>query len=91
MANISKFKAAQGVKFVAYDEYGLPNTKEGRELRALISTDTGADDIVIEAPPDMLERAMRPTGERHDLDKAVEDMNEEGKYLTSVCPNNYLL
>lgn len=35
--------------------------------------------MVIEAPPDVLERAMRPTGERHDLDKQVEDMNQEGK------------
>jgi len=27
------FKAAEGVKFVEYDEFGLPKTKEGDELR----------------------------------------------------------
>lgn len=48
-------------------------------MRKFISTDNGTDAVVIEAPPDILERALRPTGERHDLDKEVEEMNEEGE------------
>ena len=79
MLNVRKFKPALGVKYVEYDEFGLPNNAEGDELRKWISTDNAPSDIVIEAPPDVLERAMHPTGERHDLDKQVEDMNEEGK------------
>jgi hypothetical protein len=53
LAQMTKFKAAPGVKFVQYDEYGLPDTEEAKELRKYIKTgDAPADAIVIEAPPE---------------------------------------
>jgi len=70
------YKAAPGVKFVEYDEYGM-SKKEG--LGKFISTDNSIPDLFIEAPPEMLERAMRPKGVFRDYDKDAKDMNQEGK------------
>lgn len=82
LAQMQKLKAAPGVKFMQYDEYGLPNTEEAKELRKYISTEeAAADAIVIEAPPEQLEKALRPTGIRYDYDKPVQDMNAEGKQM----------
>lgn len=53
---IQKYKPASGVKFVEYDEYGM-NKKDG--LSKYISTDNSIPDLFIEAPPEMLEKAMR--------------------------------
>ena len=78
----TNLKAAPGVKFMEYDEYGLPNTEEAKELRKFISTEeAAADAIVIEAPPEQMEKALRPTGIRYDYDKPVDQMNAEGKYF----------
>lgn len=80
LALMQKFKAAPGVKFMAYDEFGLPNTAEAKELRKFISTEeTAPDAMVIEAPPEQMEKALRPTGVRYDYDKQVDEMNAEGK------------
>jgi hypothetical protein len=81
LAMMQRFKAAPGVNFVQYDEYGLPDTEEAKELRKYIKTDDAPDAIVIEAPPDQMERVLRPTGIRYDYDKPVDQMNEEGKSL----------
>jgi hypothetical protein len=63
-----------------YDEFGLPNTAEAKELRKYIKTDeTPLDAVVIEAPPEQLEKALRPTGVKMDYDKPVDQMNDEGK------------
>jgi len=78
----SNLKAAPGVKFLEYDEFGLPNTEEAKELRKFISTEeTAADAIIIEAPPDLMEKALRPKGIRYDYDKPFDQLNAEGKYL----------
>lgn len=77
---MKKFKAAPGVKFVQYDEFGLPDTEEAKELKKYIKTDEAAHDaVVIEAPPEQMEKVLRPKGIRVDYDKPVEQMNEEGK------------
>ena len=73
-----KYKVADGVKFVEYDELGLPKN-DGFNYRDFITTDTKELDTVIAAPPDAMEAALRPKGVRHDQDKPVADMNEEGK------------
>ena len=74
---IQKYKPAPGVKFVEYDEYGM-NKKEG--LSKYISTDNSIPDVFIEAPPEMLEKAMmRPRGVFRDYDKDTKEMNAEGK------------
>jgi hypothetical protein len=53
LAQMQKFTAAPGVKFMAYDEFGLPNTEEARELKKYISTEEAAlDAVVIQAPPE---------------------------------------
>lgn len=55
---------------MAYDEFGLPNTEEAKELRKFISTEeTAPDAMVINAPPEQMEKALRPTGVRIDYDK----------------------
>lgn len=80
LANMQKFKAAPGVNFVQYDEFGLPNTEEAKELRKYIKTDDAAPDaIILDAPPEQMEKVLRPTGVHYDYDKPVEEMNEEGK------------
>jgi len=75
-----KFKATDGVKFVEYDEFGLPKN-DGEDYRKYISTDDKEPDMFIPAPPEMLERMLKPKGERLDIDKEVVDMNYEGKYV----------
>ena len=44
---MQKYKAAPGVKFVEYDELGLPNTEEAKELKKYISTEEAASDAVV--------------------------------------------
>lgn len=52
-----KYRAAPGVKFVEFDEYGM-NKAEG--LSQYISTDNNIPDVFIEAPPEMVAKALRP-------------------------------
>ena len=73
-----KYKAVDGVKFVEYDELGLPKN-DGFNYREMITTDENELDTVIEAPPDAMETILRPKGFRNDQDKAIDEMNEEGK------------
>lgn len=53
-------------------------------LGKFISTDNGIPDIFIEAPPEMLEKAMRPRGVFRDYDKPVEELTNEGKFYLLV-------
>jgi hypothetical protein len=54
------------------------NKKEG--LSKYISTDNSIPGVFIEAPPEMLEKAMmRPRGVFRDYDKDTKEMNAEGK------------
>ena len=75
---VQKYKAAPGVKFVEFDEYGM-NKKEG--LGKYISTDTGIPDVFIEAPAEMYERATRPKGVFRDYDKEEKELTTEGKSI----------
>lgn len=73
---VQRYRPAPGVKFTEFDEYGMSKA-EG--LGKFISTDNGIPDVFIEAPPEMLEKAMRPRGVFRDYDKAVEELTNEGK------------
>ena len=79
MKQSQKYKAVEGVKFVEYDELGLPKN-DGFDYKQFITTDDNELDTVIQAPPDAMAAAMRPKGFRNDQDKEVNDMNEEGKF-----------
>ena len=61
-----------------YDALGLPK-HDGFDYYKYITTDTGTLDTVIDATPDQMEKAYRPKGERFDIDKEHDKMNEEGK------------
>lgn len=71
-----KYKAAPGVTFVVFDEYGM-NKAEG--LSQYISTDNNIPDVFIEAPPEMVAKALKPQGVFRDYDKELKDLNKEGK------------
>ena len=75
---VQRYRPAPGVKFAEFDEFGMSKA-EG--LGKFISTDNGIPDIFIEAPPEMLEKAMRPRGVFRDYDKPVEELTNEGKFL----------
>lgn len=75
---VVKFKPAEGVKFVQYDELGLPRD-DGFDYRKYITTDDKPLDTVVDASPELMELAYRPVGTRYDIDKPEEDMNAEGK------------
>ena len=87
---VKNFRPAPGVSFVEYDELGLPKN-DGFDYYKYITTDTETLDHVIDASPDQMERALRPSGIRYDIDKEREDMNEEGKFLRLDACNNSLL
>lgn len=73
-----KYKVLDGVKFVEYDELGLPKN-DGFNYKELITTDEKELDDVIHAPPEAMEAVLRPKGLRVDQDKPTNEMNEEGK------------
>jgi len=73
-----KYKAAAGVKFVEFDQYGM-NKAEG--LGKYISTDNHIPDLFIEAPPEMLAKALKPVGVFRDFDKEINDLGKEGKLV----------
>jgi hypothetical protein len=82
---VQKYRAAAGVKFTEYDEFGL-SKKEG--LGQFVSTDNGPDyDYLVEAPPEMLAKAYaKPRGVFRDYDKNVDELTVEGKYFaTRYC------
>lgn len=76
---------AEGVKFVRYDEYGVPlapDAETGFDYQKHIVTDElKAGDLYIEAPPEMVARmTARPApGIRRDVDKDPAKMTEEEK------------
>jgi len=78
---IQRFRPAPGVKFTEFDEYGM-SKKEG--LGKFISTDNSIPDVFIEAPAEMVEKAMRPIGVFRDYDKQLDELNNEGKLIASV-------
>lgn len=74
-----KYKAAPGVKFVEFDEFGM-NKAEG--LGQFISTDNKIADVFIEAPKEMMEKAMmRPIGVFRDFDRDAKTLTNEGKSI----------
>ena len=76
---IQKYKAADGVSFVEYDEFGLQK-KDG--LGQYITTDNSVADFTIDAPKEMVEKAYaRPVGVFRDYDKEKKDMDADGKLL----------
>ena len=77
---IQRYRPAPGVKFAEFDEYGM-SKKEG--LGKFISTDNSIPDVFIEAPAEMMEKAMRPIGVFRDYDKPVADLTNEGKQIAS--------
>jgi len=74
----SKYKAVDGVKFIEYDELGLPRN-DGFDYYKYITTDTNTLDTVLDATPEQMAKVMRPTGTRYDCDKEEKDMNDEEK------------
>ena len=82
---IQRYRPAPGVKFTEFDEFGMSKA-EG--LGKFISTDNGIPDVFIEAPPEMLEKAMRPRGVFRDYDKPVEQLTNEGKQCLLVLDFN---
>jgi hypothetical protein len=75
---VQRFKPTEGVKFVEFDELGLPKN-DGFDYHKYITTDTNTLDNVIDAAPELMELAIRPRGVHIDMDKALNEMNEEGK------------
>jgi len=69
-------KPAEGVKFVQFDQYGLPN--DGFDYSKFISTDEALPtDAVINVAPEQL--ALQLAGHHKDFDKDPEKMNADGK------------
>lgn len=50
-----KFKAAEGVKFTEYDEYGLPKNDGFDYKKYIVEDDRDDADMVIPAPPEMIQ------------------------------------
>lgn len=70
-----------------YDEYGLP-TNDGFDYKQYIVTDDmQPTDTFIPAPPEMIEAMLTNKGHRKDMDKEVNQMNDEGKF--SLLMLNY--
>jgi hypothetical protein len=70
-------KPAEGVKFVEYDEFGIPKDDEIQQF--ICKEDLGPGAEFIAAPPEQLLKLIRPTGEFLDIDIEKKDMNAEGK------------
>lgn len=74
-------KPAEGVKFVEYDQYGLPKN-DGFDYSKFISTDEARpDDAVIDVPAAQL--AEQRAGYHRDVDLDIQKMNEDGKQSLS--------
>ena len=81
LLNSKNIQIAEGVKFTRYDEYGLP-IDDGNDYQQFICKDHTVDpnDIMIDAPKEMMNKMLFPTGIRKDYEKKYEEMNEEGKF-----------
>lgn len=77
-------KPADGVKFVQYDEYGLPKHDGFNYSQFIVTDEMQATDMYIPAPPEMLERMLYRTGINKDYDKEVHQMTEEGNYINII-------
>jgi hypothetical protein len=82
-----KYKPAEGVKFVMYDQYGLPKDDGFDYSKYIVTDDIQPTDTFIPAPPEMIEAMLRKSGTRKDIDKEYTQMNEEGIYfyLLNLC------
>ena len=76
-----KLKAAPGVKFVEFDEFGL-DKREG--LSQYICTDEKEPDYVIAAPVEMYLKAMNPVGVFRDYDIQAKDVRGDSKYCCYI-------
>jgi hypothetical protein len=76
-------KPTEGVKFVQYDEYGVPlqpDQETGFDYQKhIVTDDLKAGDMYIEAPPEMIARmyAAPAPGIRRDIDKDPSKMTAE--------------
>ena len=73
------------MEYVQYDEFGLDkNDPEAEKLRKFITKEEDVLDTVVMAPPEVLEQSLAmPKGERVHTDKKYDDMDDEGKCLSS--------
>lgn len=75
--DVEKLKPAEGVKFVEYDQYGLPKN-DGFDYSKFISTDDARpDDAVFDVAPEEL--AANLAGHHLDVDKDPSKMTAEEK------------
>ena len=78
-----KLKPATGVKFVQYDEFGVPmepDQETGFDYqRHIVTDDSRPGDMFIEAPPEMVAKmhARPAAGIRRDIDKDPSKMTKE--------------
>lgn len=87
--SFTKFKPAEGVEFTQYDRYGFPMKADGNydvnDYRRYLAKDDGDNDgFEFVAPPDEqmskileIQQALIFQGGRKDVDKKVEEMNQE--------------
>ena len=74
---MTQLKPAEGVKFVEYDQYGLPKN-DGFDYSKFISTDDARpDDAVLDVDPEEL--AANLAGHHLDIDKDPSKMTAEEK------------
>ena len=83
MKEQKKYKAAEGVKFVQYDEYGVPlepDSETGFDYQKhIVTDDIKPSDMYIEDPPEMIGKrhAVPEPGIRRDIDKDPSKMTPE--------------
>ena len=66
------------MKFVEYDEFGLP-MDEGVDYKKYIKTDDLPGATILKPSDEQMLRILNPTGVREDTDVEVKDMTEECK------------
>jgi hypothetical protein len=77
--DVQSLRPAEGVKFVEYDQFGLPKN-DGFDYSKFISTDEARpDDAVLDVAPEIL--AEQLAGHHMDIDKDPKKMTEDGKSL----------
>ena len=84
LAKAQFFKPAEGVKFVRYDQYGVPmepDAETGFDYQKHIATEDMApgEAMYIEAPPEMVAQmyARPKAGIQRDIDKDISKMTQE--------------
>ena len=63
---------------------------DGFDYYKYITTASDTLDTVLDASPEQMLRAMNPTGERFDIDKEHEEMNEECMYSREITSKYFV-